>query len=92
VGGEVPDLVAERVRVGVAKFVVVAAPQEAGPGSEVGGDSRGDDPSCLDLLRFAVAGRPVRGGRRLGLRLAVQWPWTPDITAAIARLLAIPSG
>jgi hypothetical protein len=36
----VPDPVAERVRVGVAEFRVVAVPEEAGPGGEVGGDVR----------------------------------------------------
>jgi len=41
---------------------------------------------------FAVAGRIARSGRRLRLRLAERWPWTADITAAITRLQAIPSG
>jgi hypothetical protein len=39
-----------------------------------------------------VAGRIVRGSRRLLLRLAQNWPWAAGITAAIARLQAIPSG
>jgi hypothetical protein len=42
-GGEVPD--PERVRVGVAEFGVAAVAEEAGPGGEVGGDVRREDPS-----------------------------------------------
>ena len=44
------------------------------------------------LRLFSVAGRLVRGGRHLRLRLAQRWPWAPQITAAAARLQAIPSG
>jgi hypothetical protein len=50
------------------------------------------EPKRLRLLVFAVAGRLVRGGRRLRLRLAGNWPWSPDITAAVTRLQAFPSG
>jgi hypothetical protein len=56
------------------------------------GPARRWEPKRLRLRIFAVAGRLVRGGRRLRLRLAERWPWTPDITAAIARLQALPSG
>jgi hypothetical protein len=56
------------------------------------GPARRWEPKRLRLRVFAVAGRLVRGGRRLRLRLAERWPWTPDITAAVARLQAIPSG
>jgi hypothetical protein len=56
------------------------------------GPARRWEPKRLRLRVFAVAGRLVRGGRRLRLRLAGNWPWTPDITAAVARLQAIPSG
>jgi hypothetical protein len=56
------------------------------------GAARRWEPKRLRLRVFAVAGRLVRGGRRLRLRLAEHWPWTPDITAAVTRLQAIPSG
>src|SRR5580700_10012995 len=48
-GGDVPDPVAERVRVGVPQLAVVAAAEEAGPGGQVGGDVRRDDPAAVDL-------------------------------------------
>ena len=38
------------------------------------------------------AGRIVRGGRRLRLRLAARWPWASQITAAIGRLHALAPG
>ena len=50
------------------------------------------EPKRLRLRLFAVAGRIVRGGRRLRLRLAARWPWTRDITAAIGRLHALAPG
>jgi hypothetical protein len=56
------------------------------------GTARRWEPKRLRLRIFSVAGRLVRGGRRLRLRLAEHWPWTPDITAAIARLQALPAG
>jgi len=56
------------------------------------GTARRREPKRLRLRLFSVAGRLVRGGRRLRLRLAQNWPWAEDITAAIARLQAIPSG
>ena len=46
----------------------------------------------LRLRLFSVAGRLARGGRRLWLRLAARWPWASEITAAITRLQALPSG
>src|SRR5271170_900601 len=48
-GGDVPDPVAERVRVGFPQFLVVAKAEEAGPGGDVGSDVRGDDPAAVDL-------------------------------------------
>ena len=39
-----------------------------------------------------AAGRLVRGGRRLRLRLAASWPWARQITAAITRLQALAPG
>ena len=56
------------------------------------GDARRWEPKRLRLRLFSVAGRIVRGSRRLRMRLAQNWPWATGITAAIARLQAIPSG
>jgi Transposase DDE domain group 1 len=56
------------------------------------GDARRWEPKRLRLRLFSVAGQLVRGSRRLRLRLAQNWPWAAGITAAIARLQAIPSG
>ena len=39
------------------------------------GDARRWEPKRLRLRLFSVAGRIVRGGRRLRLRLAQRWPW-----------------
>jgi hypothetical protein len=56
------------------------------------GPARRWEPKRLRLRLFSVAGRLARSGRRLRLRLAERWPWTGEITTAIARLQAIPSG
>jgi hypothetical protein len=48
-GGDVPDPVAERVRLGVPESFLVVEAEEAGPGGEVGGDVRGQDPALVDL-------------------------------------------
>jgi len=56
------------------------------------GTARSREPKRLRLRLFSAAGRLVRGGRRLRLRLAARWPWASQITAATARLQAIPSG
>jgi len=56
------------------------------------GEARRWEPRRLRLRIFTCAGRIVRGGRRLRLRLAVSWPWTAEITTAITRLQALPSG
>jgi Transposase DDE domain group 1 len=50
------------------------------------------EPKRLRLRLFSAAGRLARSGRRLRLRLAESWPWTREITAAITRLQALPSG
>ena len=47
--GNVPNPVAERVRLGVPESFLVVEAEEAGPGGEVGGDVRGDDPAAVDL-------------------------------------------
>ena len=50
------------------------------------GEARRWEPRRLRLRLFTCAGRIVRGGRRLQLRLAASWPWTAEITTAITRL------
>jgi hypothetical protein len=56
------------------------------------GQARRWEPKRLRLRVFSVAGRLARSGRRLRLRLAERWPWAAEITAATARLQALPSG
>jgi hypothetical protein len=56
------------------------------------GTARRWEPKRLRLRIFSVAGRLARGGRLLRLRLAANWAWAADITAAITRLQALPSG
>jgi hypothetical protein len=56
------------------------------------GPARRWEPKRLRLRLFAAAGRIVRGGRRLRLRLAISWPWASHITAAISRLQALAPG
>jgi Transposase DDE domain group 1 len=58
----------------------------------VTGKARRWEPRRLRLRLLAIAGRLARTSRRLRLRLAENWPWAADITAAITRLQAIPSG
>jgi hypothetical protein len=56
------------------------------------GPARRWEPKRLRLRIFTAAGRLVRGGRRLRLRLARSWPWAGQITTAIARLRALAPG
>jgi hypothetical protein len=56
------------------------------------GPARRWEPKRLRLRLLAVAGRLVRGSRRLRLRLAARWPWATQITAAISRLHAFAPG
>jgi hypothetical protein len=56
------------------------------------GKARRWEPKRLRLRLFSVAGRLAASGRRLRLRLAERWPWAAEVTAAVARLQAIPSG
>jgi Transposase DDE domain group 1 len=56
------------------------------------GPARRWEPKRLRLRLFSAAGRLVRGGRRLRLRIAVTWPWATQITAAITRLQALAPG
>jgi hypothetical protein len=50
------------------------------------GPARRWEPKRLRLRIFTCAGRIVRGGRRLRLRLAASWPWAREITTVITRL------
>ena len=57
------------------------------------GTARRWEPKRLRLRLFSAAGRLARGGRRRrALRLAARWPWASEITAAVTRLQALPSG
>ena len=56
------------------------------------GPARRWEPKRLRLRIFTCAGRLVRGGRRLRLRLAASWPWASQITTAITRLQALAPG
>ena len=56
------------------------------------GPARRWEPKRLRLRIFTCAGRIVRGGRRLRLRLAASWPWASQITTAITRLQALAPG
>jgi hypothetical protein len=56
------------------------------------GPARAWEPKRLRLRLFASAGRLVRSGRRLQLRLAATWPWASQLTAAITRLQALAPG
>src|SRR5438270_8539925 len=53
------------------------------------GQARRWEPKRLRLRLFSAAGRLVRSGRRLRLRLAQRWPWAGEITAAVTRLQAL---
>jgi hypothetical protein len=54
--------------------------------------ARAWEPKRLRLRLFSAAGRLVRGGRRIRLRLAATWPWAGQLTAAITRLQAYAPG
>jgi hypothetical protein len=56
------------------------------------GPARAWEPKRLRLRLFSAAGRLVRGGRRLQLRLAATWPCAGQLTAAITRLQAFAPG
>jgi hypothetical protein len=55
------------------------------------GAARRWEPKRLRLRLFSAAGRLVRGGRRLRLRLAHTWPWADLIATAITRLQMLPA-
>jgi hypothetical protein len=50
------------------------------------GPARAWEPKRLRLRLFSAAGRLIRGGRRLRLRIASTRPWAGQLTAAITRL------
>jgi Transposase DDE domain group 1 len=54
--------------------------------------ARAWEPKRLRLRLFSAAGRLVRGGRRIRLRLAATWPWAGQLTTAITRLQAHAPG
>lgn len=54
------------------------------------GPLRVAEPKALRHKLLAVAGRLIRTGRRLQLRLDKHWPWARTVTDAIATLRAIP--
>jgi hypothetical protein len=56
------------------------------------GPARAWEPKRLRLRLFSVAGRLSSGGRRLRLRLAMNWPWAAQLTTAITRLQAFAPG
>jgi Transposase DDE domain group 1 len=56
------------------------------------GPARRWEPKRLRLRLFSAAGRIIRGGRRLRLRIAATWPWATQITAAITRLQSYAPG
>jgi hypothetical protein len=68
---------------------VVLATKTSGKDTVAG---RHREPKRLRLRILSVAGRVIRGDRRLRLRLAARGPWTRDITAAIGRLQALTRG
>jgi hypothetical protein len=55
------------------------------------GPARHWEPKRPRLRLFAIAGRLVRGGRRLRLRIAARWPWAPQLITAVTRLQALPA-
>jgi hypothetical protein len=56
------------------------------------GAARRWEPKRLRLRLLSAAGRLASSGRRLRLRLAERWPWASELTAAVTRLQALPSG
>jgi len=65
---------------------------ESGQMLALPGTARRWEPKRLRLRLLVIAGRLARTSRRRRLRLAQNWPWAADITAAATRLQALPSG
>jgi len=49
------------------------------------------EPKTLRYRLLHVAARLTRGARRLRLRIQANWPWATQLTAAFARLTALPT-
>ena len=49
------------------------------------------EPKALRYRLFHQAGRVVRSGRQVTLKLAASWPWADALARAFARLRALPS-
>ena len=56
------------------------------------GPARRWEPKRLRLRLFSIAGRIVRSGRRLRLRLSRTWPWARQTATAITRLQTLTPG
>jgi hypothetical protein len=56
----------------------------------LGGELALAEPKRIRQRLLHVAGRIVRSGRRVTLRLARSWPWADALAAAFARLRALP--
>jgi Transposase DDE domain group 1 len=54
------------------------------------GPLRVAEPKTLRTRLLAIAGRVIRSGRRLHLRLDKNWPWAATVADAVAILRAIP--
>ncbi|OYD61201.1 DDE family transposase [Rhodococcus sp. OK302] len=54
-------------------------------------DARRWEPKRLRLRVFSIAGRIARHARKTRLRLSERAPWSGLITAALARLEALPA-
>ena len=48
------------------------------------------EPKRLRYQLLHVAARVTRSARRVTVKLAADWPWTPELLAAFARLRALP--
>src|SRR5215472_938952 len=69
-GGQVPDPVAERVRLRILQLRLVMEADEPGPGGEVGGDVRREGPALVNLPRLAgkvAQSHGLRGPDAVGL-------------------------
>ena len=53
------------------------------------GELAAAEPKRLRFALWHTAGRLVRTGRRLILRLSADWPWVRQLRAAFARLRAL---
>jgi hypothetical protein len=61
-------------------------------GIGLSGALRGATPARLRYTLLHVAGRLIRTGRRVVVRVAAAWPWSGPLRTAVARCAALPSG